>query len=90
MPRTKHKPPSRANKPPPPREPRRGKSPQEFCDSYGISRSTYEQWQRDGVGPVVLQPGGPGTRVIITEIAEREWLAKATSLAAAVADSAAE
>jgi hypothetical protein len=65
---------------------RRGKSPAEFCATYGISRSTYEEWQRRGIGPAVLQPI-PGGRVIITDQAEADWLAKRTAFAAvAVAD----
>jgi hypothetical protein len=66
-----------------PEVPRAGKSPAEFCAAYGISRSTFEDWRRRGLGPAELQPI-PGGRIIITEEAETAWKAKATSLAAAV------
>jgi hypothetical protein len=69
-----------------PRGPRLGKSPTEFCAAYGISRSTFEEWRRRGLGPAELQPI-PGGRIIISAAAEAEWLAKRSTLAA-VADPA--
>jgi len=68
------------------REPRRGKSVAEFCASWGVSRSTYEEWRRRGIGPTVIQPI-PGGRVLITSEAEVEWASKRSALAA-VADPA--
>jgi hypothetical protein len=64
-----------------PREPRLGKSPAQFCEAYGISRSTFEAWRRAGLGPAELQPIRGG-RIIISEQAEREWLAKRIAPAA--------
>jgi hypothetical protein len=64
-----------------PRGPRLGKSPAQFCEAYGISRSTFEEWRRRGLGPAELQPI-PGGRIIISEQAEREWLAKRIAPAA--------
>jgi hypothetical protein len=63
------------------REPRTGLSPDQFCQRYGISRSTFEDWRRRGVGPAELQPLGRGGRIIITEQAEADWLAKRTAFA---------
>jgi hypothetical protein len=65
---------------------RAGKSVAEFCEGLGISRSTYESWRRLGVGPAEIQPVANG-RIIISEQAEQEWLAKRAALAA-VADPA--
>ena len=56
----------------PPTVPRAGKSVAEFCAAYHISRSTFDNWQRRGVGPAVLQPI-PGGRKIITNAAEEAW-----------------
>jgi hypothetical protein len=63
------------------RQPRKGKSVAEFCHSWGVSRSTYEDWQRHEppIGPAILQPGGKGSRIIITEQAEAEWASKRTA-----------
>jgi hypothetical protein len=63
-----------------------GKSPAQFCETYGISRSTFEEWRRRGLGPAELQPIRGG-RIIISAAAEAEWLAKRSALAA-VADPA--
>ena len=57
----------------PPATPRAGKSVAEFCVAYNICRSTFDNWQRHGVGPVVLQPI-PGGRKLITNAAEEAWL----------------
>lgn len=62
---------------------RAGKSPAEFCAAYGISRSTFEDWRRRGLGPAELQPI-PGGRIIITEAAEAAWLAQRIAPAAVV------
>jgi hypothetical protein len=66
---------------PPPK--RGGKSIQEFCVSYGIGRSTFNNWRRKGLGPAVTQPV-PGGRVLITEEAEAEWKRRFTALAATI------
>jgi hypothetical protein len=59
--------------------PRAGKNVAEFCAAYDISRSTFDNWQRRGVGPVVLQPV-PGGRKLITDIAEKAWLRERAGL----------
>ena len=64
----------------PPAIPRAGKSVAEFCAAYNISRSTFDNWQRRGVGPAVLQPI-PGGRKIITNAAEEAWLRERAGLA---------
>jgi hypothetical protein len=64
--------------------PRAGKSIAEFCRSYGISRSTWNNWQKKGIGPAVTQPAGPRGRVLITEEAEAEWKRRYTTLAAVI------
>jgi hypothetical protein len=63
---------------------RGSKSVAEFCETHGISRSTYEAWRRLGVGPREIQPV-PGGRILISEQAELEWLAKRAALAAVAA-----
>ena len=60
---------------------RAGKSVAEFCYAYGISRSTFNNYQKRGVGPAMTQPV-PGGRVIITPEAEHAWKACHTALAA--------
>jgi len=64
---------------------RLGKSVDEFCRAYGISRSTFENWRRcdPPLGPVELQPI-PGGRIIITEEAEAEWKKRHTAIAHAI------
>jgi hypothetical protein len=57
--------------PPPIR--RRGKTPIEFCQTWGISLSTFEVWQRKGIGPRVTQPAGRGGHRLITEEEEDRW-----------------
>ena len=64
-----------------PKPKRLGKSVQEFCQAYGISRSTFETWRRRGIGPAELQPI-PGGRIIITDEAEAAWKARVTGQAA--------
>jgi hypothetical protein len=63
---------------------RGGKSIREFCVSYGIGRSTFNNWQRKGIGPAVTQPAGPGGRALITIESENEWKRKFTALAATI------
>jgi hypothetical protein len=65
------------------RESRLGKSPAEFCEAYGISRSTFEEWRRRGLGPAELQPIAGG-RIVITQEAEDAWKAKHSALAAVI------
>jgi hypothetical protein len=62
----------RLHAPPAPKK-RRGKSVAEFCETWGISLSTFENWQRRGVGPRVVQPAGPGGRRLITDEEETRW-----------------
>jgi hypothetical protein len=57
----------------PPPVKRRGKTPSEFCIAWGISLSTFENWQRKGIGPRVRQPAGRGGHRWITEEAENDW-----------------
>ena len=42
-----------------------------FCSRHGISRSTFLNWQRAGLGPVVTRVK---RRVIVTPEAENAWL----------------
>ena len=44
---------------------------QEFCDSYGISRSTFYNLQEEGAAPDVVRVRH---RVLITKDAASEWL----------------
>jgi hypothetical protein len=69
----------------PAKVPQAGKSPAQFCEAYGISRSTFEEWRRRGLGPEELQPI-PGGRIIISAQAEAAWLAR-RSASPAIADS---
>jgi hypothetical protein len=62
---------------------RAGKSIAEFCQAYGISRSTWNNWQKAGLGPAVTQPV-PGGRVLITTEAEEEWKRRHTALASII------
>jgi len=64
---------------------RAGKTMAEFARSYNVTRRTLEVWIKDGRGPAITQPGGKFGRITITEQSEREWLAKHTKLAAAIA-----
>lgn len=52
--------------------PKSAKSVDEFCDDYGISRRTFENWEARGVTPAIMQPV-PGGRKFITREAEEEW-----------------
>ena len=67
-----------------PKPKRLGKSVDEFCAAYGVSRSTFETWRRQGLGPAEIQPV-KGGRIIISEEAEAQWKAKFTTLASVVA-----
>jgi hypothetical protein len=64
--------------------PRAGKTIAEFCAAYTISRSTFENWRRKGIGPAVLQPGGRGGRGIITAEAEDAWKRVHSGMAAII------
>jgi hypothetical protein len=55
------------------KDPACGKTPDQFCDTWGISRSTWNNWQKRRTGPAVTQPAGPRGRQIITPEAEAEW-----------------
>jgi hypothetical protein len=68
--------------------PRAGKSIPEFCEAYGISPRTFENWRRKGIGPAVIQPAGPGGRGFISPEAEAAWKRAASGLAAAVESAA--
>jgi hypothetical protein len=63
---------------------RGGLTVNEFCEKYGVSRRTYEKWKAGGVGPSVLQPGGPHGWQLITAESEAEWRRRHTSVAAAI------
>jgi len=63
---------------------RASKSVREFCQSYHISRRTFEHWQKKGIGPAITQPAGRYGRIVISEQAERDWLSKHTTLAAVI------
>jgi hypothetical protein len=49
---------------------RRGYSINEFCRAYGISRASFYNYKRAGIGPRIMQVG---SRRIITDEAEEEW-----------------
>lgn len=51
---------------------RSAKSVAEFCDTYGITRRTFENWQVKGVAPAITQPI-PGGRKLISQQSEEEW-----------------
>jgi hypothetical protein len=74
---------SKIIQPRPPPIARAGKSIAEFCQAYGISRSTWNNWQKAGLGPAVTQPV-PGGRVLITAEAEDEWKRRHTAIAATI------
>ena len=44
-----------------------GKSVAEFCRDWGISRSTFNNWDARGVGPVTVQPVPRGRKIITPE-----------------------
>jgi hypothetical protein len=69
---------------------RAGLSISEFCARYNVSRATYYLWQKAGVGPHVLQPGGRRGRVIIPTEAEIAWRERHTALAGIINTAAAE
>jgi len=52
------------------REPNDALTVTEFCDSNGISVSTYYALKRDGKGPREMKLG---KRIMITPEAERDW-----------------
>jgi hypothetical protein len=47
-----------------------------FCNRWGISRSTFNNWNQRGIGPRVTQPAGPGGRGLISEEDEDNWALK--------------
>jgi predicted site-specific integrase-resolvase len=67
---------------------RASKSVREFCQSYHISRRTFEHWQKKGIGPAITQPAGRNGRIVISEQAERDWLGKHTALTNAITTAA--
>jgi hypothetical protein len=66
---------------------RAGRSIQEFCNSWGVSRATFDNWRRRGLAPKLVQPI-PRGRVLITQEAESEWVARHASLATAITTAA--
>ena len=67
---------------------RAGKSIAEFCAAYGISRATFANWRKDGLGPACTQVV-PRGRVLITQESEDQWKRAHTALPDAI-NSAAE
>jgi hypothetical protein len=63
---------------------RPGKSIREFCEAYGIHRSTFYVWKAAGLAPAVTQPAGPRGWQIITEQSEQAWRERHTALAAVI------
>lgn len=53
--------------------PRVGLTIMEFCRRWNISHSTFYNWRRAGVAPVVTQPAGPGGRAFISTENEAIW-----------------
>jgi len=66
-----------------PKPKRLGKSVDEFRAAYGVSRSTFETWRRQGLGPAEIQPV-KGGRIIISEEAELQWKARFSAIAATI------
>jgi hypothetical protein len=44
-----------------------------FCCRKGISRSTWNNWRRQGKTPRYVQPAGPGGKITIPPEAEADW-----------------
>jgi hypothetical protein len=61
-----------------------GKTISEFCLAYRISRRTFENWRKRGIGPAVTQPAGPGGWGFITLENELAWVRAHSSVAAAI------
>jgi predicted site-specific integrase-resolvase len=66
---------------------RASKSISEFCRSHGISRATFDNWRKAGLAPATTQVIPKG-RVLISEEAERAWLARHTAIANAITTAA--
>jgi hypothetical protein len=49
-----------------------------FCRRKNISRSTWNNWRRQGLTPDTVQPAGRGGKHIITPEAEAAWDQKHT------------
>jgi hypothetical protein len=60
------------------KNPTSGKTIEQWCDSYGWSRATWNRAQDAGTGPAIIQPSGPGGRVIVTPESEAEWIRRHT------------
>jgi hypothetical protein len=54
------------------RKPTAGKTIDQFCEKWGISRSTFNSWRKKKKTPAVLQPI-PGGLATITDEAEEIW-----------------
>jgi hypothetical protein len=63
---------------------RASKSVAQFCADYHITRRTFEHWVAKGIGPAITQPAGRFGRIVISEQAERDWLAKHTAITNAI------
>ncbi|WP_299349467.1 helix-turn-helix domain-containing protein [uncultured Shimia sp.] len=50
----------------------------EFCEAYGVSRSSFYRLRKAGTGPRVARLGG---RVVVPVIAAQVWLATFTEAA---------
>jgi hypothetical protein len=67
----------------------RGKTIEEFCRVYGLTRGTFYRWKDNGRAPALLNPSGePKGWQIITAEAEHEWRQKFSKKTAAAADDA--
>jgi hypothetical protein len=62
-----------------------GKTIAQFCLHWRISKRTFHRWKLAGIGPVVIQPFGPGGRSIITPDNEAAWARAHARLAAVIA-----
>lgn len=52
--------------------PKIAKTVEQFCEDYGISRRTFENWEARGAAPEITQPV-PGGRKLITRESEEAW-----------------
>jgi hypothetical protein len=69
----------------PRRAPGEGETPAQWCLRRGYSRSTWNYWRKlkPPRTPAVIQPGGPGGRMLITPAADAAWEAANTVATAA-------
>ncbi|HUG62134.1 MAG TPA: hypothetical protein VMP03_09820 [Methylomirabilota bacterium] len=67
-------------------QPRAAYSINEFCEAHGVSRATYYNWQKAGVGPREMEVIG---RKLISVEAAADWRREREAAAASAKDEAA-